>query len=62
MIGHPAHVENARRALRFFDDAPTGAEVSRRGVLVASALRVLLYEPADEYQGWFWTESLGVDP
>lgn len=53
MIGHPAHVRNAKAALAYFDDARTGAEIGARGVIVAGALRVLLYEPADEYQGDF---------
>ena len=51
MISHPPHVENARRALAAFDRASTGAEIGRLGVKAASALRVLLYEPADGYQG-----------
>lgn len=72
MIDHGPHIENARRALAYFDAAPTGAEVGRRAVKVASALRVLLYEPADGYEGYFiererkltplarWAESEGL--
>lgn len=51
MITHPPHIEHAKWALAYFDAAPTGAEIGRRGVKVASALRVLLYEPKDGYQG-----------
>jgi len=53
MTEHPAHVENARRALAHFDAATTGGDIGRRGVEVASAVRVLLYEPADGFQGEF---------
>jgi hypothetical protein len=53
VIDHPPHVENARRSLAAFDAARTGAELGQLGVRVASAMRVLLYEPADEYQGWY---------
>ena len=59
MIDHPPHVENARRALAFFDAAPTGPEVGSRAVVAASELRVLLYEPADEHQGRFVPCSCG---
>lgn len=53
-LDHEPHRVNARRALSYFDEAPNGAEVGRRGVKVASALRVLLYEPDDGYQGDFF--------
>ena len=53
MLDHDVHVLNARRALAHFDAARTGAEIGARGVLVASALRTLLFEPADEFQGEF---------
>lgn len=53
MKDHGPHIENARRALRYFDEAQFAAESGRRGILAASALRVLLYEPADGYQGYF---------
>lgn len=59
MIAHPPHVENARRALAAFDAVKSVRDLGPAGVRVASALRVLLYEPADEYQGDFIGE---VDP
>jgi hypothetical protein len=58
VIDHPPHVENARRALAAFDAATTGSEIGRLGVKVATALRCLLYEPADGHQGDYiqWEE------
>ena len=53
MTSHPNHVDNARRALAYYDKAPSGSEASRRAVVAAAALRVLVYEPADGYQGDF---------
>lgn len=52
MIDHPAHIENAKRALAAFDNGRTGAELSALAVKACSALRVLLYEPADGFQGY----------
>lgn len=56
MLDHAPHVMNAHRALAYFDASPTGAEIGRRGVKVATALRLLLHEPADGYQGDFIDE------
>lgn len=52
MLTH-AHVTNAERALSAFDKARTGYELSRAAVRAASALRILLYEPAHGHQGDF---------
>jgi hypothetical protein len=46
MIDHPAHVRNAKLALAHADATGDHSAAS-------DALRVLLYEPADEFQGWF---------
>jgi hypothetical protein len=53
VINHISHVENAVRALSHFDGACTGSDYANAGYVVATALRVLLYEPVDGCQGEF---------
>lgn len=50
MITHRPHVLLAQRALARLD-AGKGSELGPLAVRAAEALRVLLYEPEDGYQG-----------
>lgn len=49
-LDHEPHIRNARKAVARFDACRDGRELGGEAVKAVSALRVLLYEPADGWQ------------